>query len=109
MKGIGRFAFSTCAAALFAGCGALRQAQGDMPPIGAPATNAGTEIGAMHQSLATSSYHVLHRFSLKGRAASATPIASLLEMQGTLYGTAIAGGGTGCHGNGCGTVFAITP
>lgn len=35
------------------------------------------------------------------------PFAKLLDVNGTLYGTANSGGGTGCDGSGCGVVFAI--
>jgi uncharacterized repeat protein (TIGR03803 family) len=37
-----------------------------------------------------------------------SPQAGLLNVKGTLYGTTWFGGGTGCGGSGCGTVFAIT-
>ena len=39
----------------------------------------------------------------------ANPFASLIDVNGTLYGTTSAGGGTGCGGSGCGTVFSIDP
>jgi uncharacterized repeat protein (TIGR03803 family) len=42
-------------------------------------------------------------------ADGAVPQASLIEVDGTLYGTTTEGGGTGCHGGGCGTVFALDP
>lgn len=32
----------------------------------------------------------------------------LIDVNGTLYGTTSGGGGTGCEGNGCGTVFSIS-
>ncbi|MGC9990893.1 MAG: choice-of-anchor tandem repeat GloVer-containing protein [Candidatus Cybelea sp.] len=35
------------------------------------------------------------------------PLASLLDVEGTLYGTTYAGGTGGCRG-GCGTVFSVT-
>lgn len=38
-----------------------------------------------------------------------TPYANLIEVNGTLYGTTAFGGGTGCHGYGCGTVFSLDP
>jgi uncharacterized repeat protein (TIGR03803 family) len=50
---------------------------------------------------------VLHRF---GRGADgAGPRAAMIDVKGTLYGTTEAGGGIGCNGYGCGTVFSITP
>jgi len=33
----------------------------------------------------------------------------VLDKQGNLYGTTWVGGGTGCGGYGCGTVFMLTP
>jgi uncharacterized repeat protein (TIGR03803 family) len=33
----------------------------------------------------------------------------ILDKQGNLYGTTWVGGGTGCGGNGCGTVFKLAP
>jgi uncharacterized repeat protein (TIGR03803 family) len=37
------------------------------------------------------------------------PLGSLIDVNGTLYGTTVAGGITGCGANGCGTVFSIDP
>ncbi|HLY07022.1 MAG TPA: choice-of-anchor tandem repeat GloVer-containing protein [Rhizomicrobium sp.] len=34
---------------------------------------------------------------------------ALIHVSGTLYGTTALGGGTGCGGAGCGTVFALSP
>jgi uncharacterized repeat protein (TIGR03803 family) len=39
----------------------------------------------------------------------ALPVASLIEVKGTLYGTTQSGGNTGCGSYGCGTVFSIDP
>ncbi len=37
------------------------------------------------------------------------PIAGLIDVKGTLYGTTLGGGGSGCrHGDGCGTVFEVS-
>jgi uncharacterized repeat protein (TIGR03803 family) len=47
---------------------------------------------------------VLHRFSLSGGADGANPLAGLVDVSGTLYGTTFAGGS-----NGNGTVFALKP
>ncbi len=49
---------------------------------------------------------VLHSFS--GGSDGEDPEATLIDVKGTLYGTTVYGGGTGCGGNGCGTVFSIT-
>lgn len=53
---------------------------------------------------------VLHSFG--GSGDGANPLAGLVNVNGTLYGTTLRGGGNGCYnnsGNGCGTIFSITP
>jgi uncharacterized repeat protein (TIGR03803 family) len=50
---------------------------------------------------------VVYRFS-SGTDGS-HPIAGLIDVSGTLYGTTRFGGTTGCYASGCGTVFSITP
>lgn len=37
------------------------------------------------------------------------PFTDLVDVKGTLYGTTWEGGGTGCGGSGCGTVFSLDP
>jgi hypothetical protein len=37
------------------------------------------------------------------------PAADLIYYNGELHGTTYQGGGTGCSGNGCGTIFEIVP
>jgi uncharacterized repeat protein (TIGR03803 family) len=50
---------------------------------------------------------VLYRF--KGGKDGSSPEASLVDVNGTLYGTTYGGGGTICYMKlGCGTVFAVT-
>jgi len=53
-------------------------------------------------------YKILHNFgsSSDGAAPYGPPTR---DEQGNLYGTTVAGGGSGCGGNGCGTVFQLTP
>jgi len=53
-----------------------------------------------------SPYQVLHRFSLKGPDPAAFPTASLLNLNGTLYGVT-AGQGSG-NKDACGTVFSMS-
>ncbi|HTT84107.1 MAG TPA: choice-of-anchor tandem repeat GloVer-containing protein [Rhizomicrobium sp.] len=53
---------------------------------------------------------VLYSFcSLQNCADGSYPYAGLIDVGGTLYGTTAGGGGTGCSGPGCGTVFSIDP
>jgi uncharacterized repeat protein (TIGR03803 family) len=51
-------------------------------------------------------YSVLYRF--QGGSDGAHPTA-LSKSKSTLYGTTWAGGGSGCNGSGCGTVFEASP
>jgi len=52
--------------------------------------------------------HVLYNFG--GGSDGAQPNAGLIaDSAGNLYGTTSAGGGTGCGGFGCGTVFELSP
>jgi uncharacterized repeat protein (TIGR03803 family) len=99
-----RYVLSGMAAAMLAGCGSslLRQpgvAQGDVAPR--KATTA-------QQTRRNLKYAVLYNF--KGGASDGEyPLAGLISLKGTLYGTT-AGGGDGCdNGEGCGTVFSLTP
>jgi uncharacterized repeat protein (TIGR03803 family) len=52
---------------------------------------------------------VLYSFGTNSVNDGALPYASLLLYKGILYGTTSIGGGTGCGGSGCGTVFKVTP
>jgi hypothetical protein len=113
------YALSSCvAAALIVGCGVLRQAQDDTPPVG--------ELGAMPQSRAIASapadagrtgpawsYRILHTFKIRrGDRGEGYANGGLVAVGDTLYGTAFAGGGSGgCNKDeerGCGTVDSIT-
>lgn len=51
---------------------------------------------------------ILHSF--QGGSDGARPLAGLIDVNGTLYGTTSWGGGKGCHSKpgGCGTVFSIS-
>ena len=50
---------------------------------------------------------VVHSFS--GGADGARGTAGLAKLRGLLYGTTLIGGGAGCGGIGCGTVFSFDP
>ena len=53
---------------------------------------------------------VVYRFGGPSANDGAVPEAGLIDVNGTLYGTTVAGGdGTGCYGSyaGCGTVFSL--
>ena len=78
-------------AVLISGCG------GSQPPIGAP--------GAVPQSraMALSSYKILHNFGANSTDGKSPQLGSLIDVNGTLYGTTEAGGKYGR-----GTVFSIT-
>lgn len=52
---------------------------------------------------------VLYNFGDNGVNDGANPEAAVLLKNGVLYGTTSVGGGTGCGGSGCGTVFELTP
>jgi uncharacterized repeat protein (TIGR03803 family) len=49
-------------------------------------------------------------YAFQGGVDEANPEAGLtIDAAGNLYGTTVQGGGTGCGGYGCGTVFKISP
>jgi uncharacterized repeat protein (TIGR03803 family) len=50
---------------------------------------------------------VLYKFK-GGLSDGADPIGGLINVNGTLYGTTFAGGGSGCGGSGCGTVYSLS-
>jgi uncharacterized repeat protein (TIGR03803 family) len=57
----------------------------------------------------TDGEHVLYSFcSQKSCTDGTNPSASLITSNGKLYRTTSAGGGSGCNGSGCGTVFSIS-
>jgi uncharacterized repeat protein (TIGR03803 family) len=60
----------------------------------------------VHRVAPASSYEVLDRFDNRGKD-GALPQASLVDLNGVLYGTAYLGG-SGCDGYGCGTIFSVT-
>lgn len=46
-------------------------------------------------------------YSFKGGADGAVPVSDVIVLAGQVYGTTFTGGGTGCDGEGCGTVFMV--
>jgi uncharacterized repeat protein (TIGR03803 family) len=49
-------------------------------------------------------------YAFKGGTDGAYPKAGLImDAVGTLYGTTFGGGNSACDGNGCGTVFKLSP
>jgi uncharacterized repeat protein (TIGR03803 family) len=63
--------------------------------------------GSVFSMTTTGTEKVLHRFA--GGSDGAFPFADLVNVNGALYGTTQNGGGTGCGGGGCGTVFSVRP
>jgi uncharacterized repeat protein (TIGR03803 family) len=47
-------------------------------------------------------------YSFKGGKDGASPRSGVVEVNGVLYGTTSNGGGNGCNGTGCGTVYSIS-
>jgi uncharacterized repeat protein (TIGR03803 family) len=64
--------------------------------------------GVLHLSPASAATETV-LYAFKGGSDGSTPVASLIDVNGTLYGTTESGAGTGCGGTGCGTVFAVSP
>jgi uncharacterized repeat protein (TIGR03803 family) len=99
-RDMSRHALTGCvAAALLAGCG------GSQAPIATP--------GSMPQALApavrttSGNYRVVYSFGAAPDGSN--PVASLIEVSGTLYGTTAGGGSYSCgtYYYGCGTVFGV--
>jgi uncharacterized repeat protein (TIGR03803 family) len=58
--------------------------------------------------LGTGTETVLYSFCSQPNCADgANPLDSLIDVNGTLYGTTFVGGTTGCGGAGCGTAFSL--
>lgn len=50
---------------------------------------------------------VIHAFT-GGTSDGAYPYGGLIDVNGTLYGTTLSAGGSGCYSTGCGAVFKVT-
>src|SRR5206468_12745250 len=58
--------------------------------------------------LSTGTKKTLYTFCNRANCADgAAPIGGLLKLKDVLYGTTLWGGGTGCNGYGCGTLFSL--
>jgi uncharacterized repeat protein (TIGR03803 family) len=76
--------------------------------LGGEHTCAGVTCGTVFRLTTRGAEKVLHSFA--GGSDGALPLAGLIKANGTLYGTtSLGGGGSGCSGNGCGTVFSMIP
>ena len=98
-------------AAILTGCGGGNTGLSSSPPtsaapqIGAPLNPSSAGITA-ERTHVRRGYSVLYSF--KGGTDGASPAASLLNVDSTLYGTTYSGGANKCFKHqGCGTVFAI--
>jgi uncharacterized repeat protein (TIGR03803 family) len=66
----------------------------------------GLGYGTVYAVTTSGKEKVLYRFT--GGADAEIPEATLIAVNGTLYGTSVYGGGSGCGGSGCGTVFQMS-
>jgi len=67
----------------------------------------GIGCGTVFSISPSGSEKVLYAF--KGGSDGEAPFADLIYFRGALYGTTAFGGGSGCNGNGCGTIFKLAP
>jgi uncharacterized repeat protein (TIGR03803 family) len=66
----------------------------------------GAGCGTVYSVSTTGVVKTLHQFGRAGDGAN--PATNLIEMNKRLYGTTSKGGGSGCGGTGCGTVYTIS-
>lgn len=96
------FVFGIALNATLTGCGALQQAQSNIPPIGASGER--TDSNA---SNASANETVLYSF--KGGSDGAYPSSSPILIGGKLYGATSIGGDAGCAAlKGCGTIYELS-
>ena len=96
------YALISCVATTFlVACGVSQ------PPIAAPF--AMPQVSAFSPGTDRTSYKVVYSFG--GSPDGAGPMASLIDVDNTLYGTTSTGGAYYCISSdvGCGTVFSVTP
>lgn len=66
----------------------------------------GNSCGIVYSVTTSGEEKVLYAF--KGGSDGGNPSLGLTNVNGTMYGTTVDGGGTGCGSSGCGTVYSIT-
>jgi uncharacterized repeat protein (TIGR03803 family) len=66
----------------------------------------GNGCGTVYSISTSGAEKVLYSFS--GGSDGSNPQAGLVNVDGVLYGTTAAGGGSGCDGNGCGTIYSVS-
>jgi uncharacterized repeat protein (TIGR03803 family) len=64
-------------------------------------------VGTVFKISKTGAEKVLYSF--QGGSDGDDPQGPVYQFKGKLYGTTTQGGGTGCGGNGCGTVYSVKP
>jgi uncharacterized repeat protein (TIGR03803 family) len=65
-------------------------------------------MGTVYRISPSGLQKAIYRF--RGGSDGSDPQSGLLDVNGTLYGTTHSGGGSGCYyGQGCGTIFSVTP
>jgi uncharacterized repeat protein (TIGR03803 family) len=69
-------------------------------------SSGGTGDGTVYTVSTSGKESVLYRFA--GGTDAQGPEANLIVARGMLYGTSVYGGGSGCGGAGCGTVFSVS-
>jgi uncharacterized repeat protein (TIGR03803 family) len=67
----------------------------------------GSGCGTVFSASTTGTESVLHSFGVASNDGLG-PYTGLIEVKGTLYGTTLMGGGSGCGGYGCGTVYQVS-
>jgi uncharacterized repeat protein (TIGR03803 family) len=72
-----------------------------------PCHHHGCGNGTVFSITKTGLKKVLYNFK-GGIADGAQPIGPLIDVNGTLYGTTEQGGGSGCDGRGCGTIYSLS-
>jgi uncharacterized repeat protein (TIGR03803 family) len=70
-------------------------------------SSGGLGDGIVYSVTTSGKEKVLYRFT--GGSDAQGSEATMIAAKGTLYGTSVYGGGSGCGGAGCGTVFSVSP